>query len=959
MVSLTCVLFRDHDEARTLTDALGPWLQEGLVAPFLWATQHEVREVEDPKAVWCGGTGAVVSCSRTVAAEPWSVVRVVALQIVSRDSGGDAGLVDAAAELARTLAPRLADNQRLVVLNVLVPDERVRGLPLDLLRWDAHNVVVAPEDRKSPRFAAHPLSAERLHSHALMHLVGLAGLWRHQLKGPLDEEERSAAVNEVPQVMLVQAYGRVVAAPGLAAGTAKAMFHDRASGQWVADAVGGVPAAEPYAIGDAQARTFLQRHDATFSFSEPERTLPELRKVKWWRAFLDMFVFVGRGLRELPYAFGSAAAAYVREEVSTFAQSVTFGADSRVQVAGARQAEDASDEDDVENGARAMADLAAVLLDRAGGAAPTPPGAAPAWQELRAVIFAMADGSTPPTGYDQPTDGHRPQIVVDVFALAPDPLSTLRPDTQVRELLPATAARSTLRAADAVQARHLWSSLTEAHQQATTDSEAPSDPPSAEADENEEEAPPRMDPAVRAKRLADAAALGEELGRLEGWVKERSRSMLWIVADHLAAQFGKADETFVRSLRRVRQGAPNFDGELARQARAALLRNWMLWTVASLVTAYSVSLAMGAPPRLDIDFSGDWRPVGIFGTALLVWLGVMAMCYAMYQRRLFQLWHRRDRENEEYLHAIRCATESAYGIVRLASLNEQLQDWADVIGWMLHHPSAELADEAPPESIEDRITLPASHRFGRGIWSDTRLQRLGAIVGRDLFGRSWLSNLFIAWREDAMRAYAYAHGADVEANLPEPDWDTSPQGPREFLRTTITSGRPAAKWTAQSVEEVERRLRSLPATELVDEVLVSDPDGEAGPTGEMQRKMAAREFLEEVFEGTRHEDPLSVISRGSWETGAQARSHVETGRRIVWSSNELSWPKGKYERGDAGIGSASTGIPEMLVVRVDVVAPAPWTDLTLFAGGDAPPPPPPQPPPPPPPPIAPSSGVIW
>ena len=884
MVSVTFVVVSDASAVTDFVDRARGWIEAGLADDFLVVAAPDTIGADEPVGRWVS-TDDVVRAQSVLASRPYSTIRVVAHQWLRRGASGDHAVPEAARALALAFRPRLAGSQQLVEVNLLVPDDRVRHLPPDLLAMHGSaNVVLAPEDRESPHHASHPLDDDdRLHSHGIVGLFGVAGLWAYQSAGPFDTL-REAAFNEMPHVFLARCFGRIARAPMLVEHVTKAVLEQRATAPWAAEAVGGVAAPDPYGIASAQADSFLARHGRAFSFDSPAGPqVPRLESVGAGRAFAMMFSYIGRGLRSLPVELASHASDVARRAVADFAQGVTFGPDSRVLVRGASQGPAA--DVDLTTGS---ADMATALLKRAGGAAPVPPAAGDAWQDLRTVALALVDGSQFPSGFDRPTDGVVLQVVTDPHAIAPDPLEgPFVPDASVAGQLPASA-RARVRPSDAAQAAHLKHHL---------------------------EAPVELDPDDDESALGPPGAAGEELDRLEEWTDRRRRSLTWLIGDHLSANLASAHDTFSRALRRVREGATSADGLLAQKARRRLHRRWWIWLAVVLLCA---GLAWYGATSDGIRLTTTDYVVGGVVALVAIIVGWL-VAFISFMRTLFQLQHRLERDNAEYKAAVHAAISAAESIVQLSSLNRQFRDWAEIVGWMVHHPETSLATPEDVAVPGMDLAVPASHQLAVADRDERAMTRLAAVVGRDMFGSGWLVGLFGAYRDAAMESLRYELGHSDATAPPDPDHDPQPTGPRDYLLRSIESREPSREWTESRRRRVAERLQSVPSGDLFD--TVTDSEG---------RHLEARHFLFGALGAS--EGAGSGMSTILWRNAARMARREQITRTYGWSTTpipqELAQGIEELDTRAGRVGEAP--IHDVAVVRLDMTAAVPFTDLELF-----------------------------
>ena len=333
--------------AEKLRELATPFVRQGLVRQFLVVPANAVMPGADPQGRWAGADAEDVGCLAAVAQRRYATVRTISLQVVPRGSNGDSTVVRAGRALRDRLADRLAARQNLVFLNVLVPDDEVRGLPLDLLDLHATaNIVVAPEDRASPERASHALQEEwRRESHALVNLFAVAGLWTHQEIGSFDELKEQGS-GETPHVTVVRSFGRIVRAFGLVESVADTMFEQRTHAAWAATAVNGIAVLEAEQILAAQTESFLTKHGSVLTAQPATRApRPEIERVGILRAFAMMIQFIIGGLKALPSRAMGAATAGARRVLGDIAQEVVFGVGSAFTVKQSGGGADGADQD--------------------------------------------------------------------------------------------------------------------------------------------------------------------------------------------------------------------------------------------------------------------------------------------------------------------------------------------------------------------------------------------------------------------------------------------------------------------------------------------------------------------------------------------------------------------------------------------------------------------------------------
>lgn len=910
--AITYVVTQNLDHARALRTRIAPWTRDGLVEPFVVLAREAVDVPGDPLGRWTHGDGNEVGCLDAVAERPYAVVRVVAYQAVRRGSSGDATVVKAAKLLHGRLRQRMAPSQKLISLNMIVPDDQARGLPRDLLDLHATaNVVVAPEDRASPERASHVLADEgRLQAHGALHLCSLAGLWSHQASSPFDVEGHTT-FGEIPHVTLARAFGRVVRAPALVERVARAVFEQRSTAAWATKAVDARVVGDADRVVSAQAAQLVARHSTVLeapSAIQAER--PPERTVGIWQAFVMMLQFTVSGLRDLPKTAIAMVDDSVRAAVASFAQDVVFGQNSMMRIRVPANARGGTTVDR----ASEVTDLAADLLRREGGGTATPPANGELWRDLRALSFALLDGGDFPQGLEPPRAGSEREIVSDPSAIAPDPdEGAFVP--QVSGLGVGSTARSVISPCDLLQARFLAGEL-----EAYTSEGEPAEGEAKKAD--------RDSPVARPSDEQRQAA-ADELERLCVWTSRRERSLVGRLGIHLSNQIEEGQSVLARALERVKKGPPPGPAAAYAQERARLFRLWQIATAILLAAVAGVVLS-------DYLVSDTvLRPLASYGqllvTALLVWLLAMFLAFLRFQRRMFQLDHQMELRRAEYDAAEQTAVKAARRLLVLLANYQQLREWGEIIGWLVHHPESELA-EADDEAADVDMEMPSSHRIGYAVDGGEKDFRLAAKVGRRVFGRGWLAALYSDVEHTVMAELKHDQGLDARDPDPDPDWDVRSPSARSYLLDSIASRRPTEEWTRRRVSQVARILNEFQADELFSSVhdLVDRED------------RPAETFLyEPVQDFNRETGGSSTLGMQGWAPGARLEQADRVQSTSVWSTTPLG---GRVvARDKAGEDALSVHVHavespavaeratfEVVLVRTDRTAAVPVHHLAIF-----------------------------
>ncbi len=378
----------DDPYAKAVHDLLATWATGGLVRPPLWWVGQRDGEHH---ARWSGT--AELGLLTALAAKPYEVVRLVSLVLVPAAGQVPVQVREQAEALEEAIRPRLADHQRLYRVNLVIPATRVHDLPVALLStsWDA-NVVVADEDRPTSRQATDEIRYPgSFLPHAALALATAGGLWPGIRGAPFDGDREGAGEQE-PRVRIMRSSMAIARSHGLADEVSAELFDPRRQGEWMAQAIGGVPAADPVYLVRRAAREFFDhevggrlRHDPYVASPAPTPMRITGKKVLagMWAASRP------------PREWTGELAGDVQREIEDYAEQVTLGDDDT---------------------AGDTVGLAEALRDRLGLEKPAPADPA-VWSRLRTLAFSLADGGDLPEGCTEPLDGTQRQVIVDPSAI--------------------------------------------------------------------------------------------------------------------------------------------------------------------------------------------------------------------------------------------------------------------------------------------------------------------------------------------------------------------------------------------------------------------------------------------------------------------------------------------------------------------------------------------------------------
>jgi hypothetical protein len=682
MRALTLVVAGPQGPAQKVEEVFTSWVRAGLLQSTLWVERGSVVSGDAPGdlVAWRldEGRSSPVSIIDELARHDLLTVRLLAAHLAVEPEG-DPGLLDAADELASTVQGFLAPTQRLERMNVLIPASGVERLDPGLVSDPAiKHLIVSPEDRVSDRHASRQLMWPDggYSGHAALAIATLGGLWwATGDEAPFDQEHFTTSA-ERSLTVVTRSFARVLRAGKLGESVTAEVFERRRTEAWTAAAVDAteVPNPEQLMAELADQIGLVEGQALSYRAGQPLPTPPR-GTVGVLQAFSMMLRFILGKLRAVPSQIAGRVTEGVRRAVEGFAQNVTFGRGSLMQVGfGGRSTGGPSSR----MPSMLAADHAAQLLRDLGRSA-SPPATAGLWQVLRRVSFGLIDAGPFPEEIDAPTDGARRLVVSDGTFVVADPDDRFEVNrTSLGELHPLPAwALEPIPAWDVARLEDLRQLLSQEQRLA----EGGGSRESALAEEEIEVEP---DPEL-------AQRLGSVLADLERYAQRHGSSLLWRLSDQLSGALKLASTSFFSALKRVQGGPPGEDENKMALAARWLRRRWILIFVLALLVP---AAAWYAAER------GWWDPlwIPVIILALLVWLIGWFVSFISYQRRVFQIQYEHDRRHHEYLNAIVQAEHAATETVRLASLYDQYLDWAAVIAWMVHHPEGAARGVGQPRA---------------------------------------------------------------------------------------------------------------------------------------------------------------------------------------------------------------------------------------------------------------------
>lgn len=865
------------------------WAEAGLVRELLWVTTDDIdRNVEPPvvMATVIGREGSVRGdLFREVGLRSLETVRLVVAQVLAPGAAPNPELAAAGREIATLLdavLPRAGAGgsgagTRLRKANLLVPASGTAGIaPSALLPgWDV-NAVVAPEDRPDlDRASVFVRDGVNFVGHAASAIASVAALWPGIDQGAVDALESDSTTTE-RDVVVARCAVRAIVRDGTGRGIADAacarILEDPAEPSRVVD--WARPAQDPTMLIETASAHVVGSGDWVARTPTPTPS-PRRGEKALGAAFREAAIFnlrlfglgakalVGMGTR----AFERAATSAIVGSAGDYVIRLRPGS-SRALVRVARERLEAQS---VELRSRMLLEEAAAVP------APNPS----TWVELRRWSFGLVDGSPLPDGFEIPALAGKPQLLPPA-AIVPRPDDFFHP-----------ADGGTIRACDARAALAYQAELEERLE-----------PP---ADAAAIDVPPGEGPGARTSggaKLSDEeeAAVREELARLQAWVDARSGSLLWRVAEHAVRTAQSKEQVAVHAQADAVRPAVPPEEQLRRAQRELVVG----WSVLAAVLA-GTALYLWRVPRLAGLMTQDqmWLAIGATALVLLV-IGVL-LNHRYYRAVRHFLWmveealaHRR-RTAESYIVARR---ESR----RLAVLTSRFNEWAEIIGTVLHRPWQQ-APPAPPQIPVDRLEeLPAAVAVAVPSVQEAHVKPVVLVRAiQVLSAPGWATQNFDHAIDAYERHVRHARdGGHLAADLDTLDSDTSPLRLLWAFFVEGDAGRFAAQAARERVSEaVAAGALELPPTQVVRKGAYA----EGGPVQEA-------EFLQGVV------GPATPFVKDMWTPSGLVAERQIPVRSLVWL------------RGGPGGGKAAAferrPASGDVAMRVDLSSRCTPDDLALF-----------------------------
>ncbi len=270
---------------------------------------------------------------------------------------------------------------------------------------------------------------------------------------------------------------------------------------------------------------------------------------------------------------------------------------------------------------------------------------------------------------------------------------------------------------------------------------------------------------------------------LSKWIHARNAGLVWRLADQLDKRKSQAEQDRDAFAERA-TSVPKVDyGEVGRA------RNWFVnaFTAINVLTVIAALLLWRFGVNLE-ELTGG-LPVWIF------WLALLLLFIFVHYRVLLAYYRRRSRfvfTMRRLLHQQRdareCAMQSAVAVGRLNGVYEQLVEWGELLGFVVHEPwkvTANPADgnefdalaQSLPACLDVAVPDPDDHK-GTALLQQTAE---AAIAGRGWRKRAYQDLVTIQLSSEASTE-------SIDLRLLDFDSPAAPNGSRRGLLQALRSG---------------------------------------------------------------------------------------------------------------------------------------------------------------------------
>jgi S1-C subfamily serine protease len=773
------VIAPESEVSDAVRECLVSWSRVGLLGPFcLWLVPlgGDPAAVPDSVERIKAGEARPGSLGEALQGTPSDQVHLIGFYASGPLQGFDTGFAPRVEHCIAIANEVLAyEKGHPIESTVIVVPERIgQRVPLEVFcgTW---NLYVAPEDRAAPPEANQlPNSDGLLPRHAAHALATIADLWSNASVQPTGAlaavAGREAFAIDPPAVRVVRCFSRVIDLGYVPDHVAAGVF--KAGGAWPnPDPNRFDRASDPTRVIAAATRELVAIHGEIIGLTQFQPLeLPPEKRPPLWEALRELIRLIEARIRRLPSDLADATLGKAHDHLAGMIDRYRGPEAAKTLRWRERPAEE-----------RKLVDLTAEL----GRPLYTPDGpTAAVWGDLRQLALGLIDGAPLPERMDPEAyvQAGKRMLVTSPEAIGPDPEVPL-PVADVG------------RACDPLNLDPRF-----APEEETTESE---------------------DDELAAEREARQRILEE-------WSARLRPTLLWSVGTEIATALEVAREAAAELEAEAvaafedagggdegeeEDGEPTVRDESdaakqkargsASKARWRGLRNRLL-----IYTSFAVLASALAWSKLDL-----LPAVGAQLAVLAAWTAALlntALGFVVKERAIIrgEVVAQLEIVNRATHRALRAGDQP-----RLERRYGEFLDWAEVIGWMAHHPwVGEPIGRVEVQAPVRQSTLPSAFRVGAGLVSAEILERLCGQARASVFDTGWLTDQYRVSLEDLQRRLGLSRSYSGEEGSVDPDADVleDPDSPRRQLRDAIRRGDGRHLKDNEMTEGVLRFIDQLP-----------------------------------------------------------------------------------------------------------------------------------------------------
>jgi len=302
----------------------------------------------------------------------------------------------------------------------------------------------------------------------------------------------------------------------------------------------------------------------------------------------------------------------------------------------------------------------------------------------------------------------------------------------------------------------------------------------------------------------------EVRGKLEKFKSERSKTLLWKLADTLSDAIVESEEKWLAVIDEYANLSEEIKSEIAESAALQKRASKRLRRIIILLSVMLVATITG------FIFVTAFVGLIVLGLFVVSFFGSI-VSFIKIAREQVRLRNKLANPQSRVSHLLEKRQHYYQESVRLGSLYDQYLDWADVLGTIVLSPygKSERRLEAEPYVPESNL---ASFVVGTPEQNNETAQGEKQRLRRQIVKRQWMSSLLLSlvelWKEDYARIGGY-----TTANIPNPGMDVMSSAdqrgdedaddyllsPRRDFATRVVQG----KYSRRLRTEVENHMRDL------------------------------------------------------------------------------------------------------------------------------------------------------